>query len=149
MLPTTRETTEAEKRELDAFRMQARHPAYQYPDLPEHVEAYIARLEIEAYDLKQERAAGRALTTTLVGAAILYVIHFGIGPSDSIWGYLWGFALLIVPWVVCRMEWRKYADAFSAHEGILMEWELDHVTKAKLAAKQQRANDPPPTQGDP
>jgi hypothetical protein len=45
--------TEAEKRELHAFRMQARHPAYQYGDLPEHVESYIARLEIEAYDLSR------------------------------------------------------------------------------------------------
>ncbi|HME86356.1 MAG TPA: hypothetical protein VKG91_17875 [Roseiarcus sp.] len=124
--------------------MQARHPAYQYGDLPEHVESYIARLEIEAHDLRQERVAARVFATTLVGAAILYVTHFGVGPSDSIWGYLLGLALIILPWIVYRSEWRKNADAFSAYEGILMEWELDYVTKAKLAAK-HRASDPPPT----
>jgi hypothetical protein len=140
--------TEAEKRELDAFRVQACHPAYQYGDLPEHVESYIAGLEIEAYDFKQGRAAARALATTLVGAAVLYVTRFGIGigigPFDSIWGYLGGLALLIIPWIVYHYEWQKSADTFSAYEGILKEWELDHITNAKLAAK-HRANDPPPT----
>ena len=64
--------------------------------------------------------------------------------SNSIWDYLIGFALMIIPWIVYRSEWQKNADAFSAYEGILKEWELDHITKAKLAAE-HRANDPPPT----
>ena len=136
--------TEAEKRELDAFRMQAHHPAYQY-ELPEHVELYIAGLQLEAYDLKQERAASGAFTTTLVGAAILYVAHFGAGPSNSIWSYLVGLALIILPWLAYRSEWRKNADANRfASENILMEWELHHLAKAKLAAK-YGANDPLPT----
>jgi hypothetical protein len=139
--------TEAEKRELDASRVQARHPAYQHGELPEHVESYIAGLEIEAYDLKQARAAACALAATLVGAAVLYVTHFGIRPSDSIWDYLIGLAFIILPWFAYRSEWRKNADAFSAHGGILKEWELDHITKARLAAK-RRANDPPPTEDD-
>jgi hypothetical protein len=136
--------TEAEKRELDGFRMQADHPAYQY-ELPEHVEFCITGLQLEAYDLKQERAAVRAFTTTLVGAAVLYIAHFGAGPSNSIWSYLIGIGLMILPWVVYRSEWRKNADAnLFVSEAILMEWELDHVAKAKLAARRV-ANDPPPT----
>ena len=97
------------------FRVQARHPAYQHGDLPEHVESYIAGLEIEAYDFKQRRAAVRAFATTLVGAAVLYVTRFGIkiGPFDSIWNYLGGFALIIIPWIVYRAEWQKNADVFS------------------------------------
>ena len=108
------------------------------------MELYIAGLELEAYDLKQERAASGVLTTTLVGAAILYVAHFG-GPPDSIWSYLGGLALMIFPWFVYRYEWRKNADAnHLASENILMEWELHHLAKAKLAAK-HRANDSSPT----
>jgi hypothetical protein len=136
--------TEAEKRELDGFRMQADHPAYQY-ELPEHVELCITGLQVEAYDLKQERAAVRAFTTTLVGAAVLYIAHFGAGPSNSIWSYLIGIGLMILPWVVYRSEWRKNADAnLFVSEAILMEWELEHVANAKLAAR-RAAEDPPPT----
>jgi hypothetical protein len=99
--------TEAEKRKLDAFRTQALHPAYQYGDLPGHVESYIAGLEVEVFDLKQARAAGSAFATSLVGAAVLYITRFGIGPFDAIWGYLGGFALFIIPWIVYRSECRR------------------------------------------
>lgn len=66
----------------------------------------------------------------------------GAGPSKSIWSYLVGLALMILPWVVYRYDWRKNAEAnhFSS-ENILMEWELHHLANAKLAAK-HRANDP-------
>ena len=136
--------TEAEKGELDAFRMQAHHPASE-PELPEHVELCITGLQLDVYDLKQERAAVRAFTTTLVGAAILYIAHFGAGPSNSIWSYLGGLALMILPWIVYRSEWRKNADAnLFVSEAILMEWELQYIANAKMAAR-RRANDPPPT----
>jgi hypothetical protein len=50
---------------------------------------------------------------------------------------------MILPWAVYRYEWRKNAEAnHFASENILMEWELHHLAKAKLAAK-HRANDPP------
>ena len=74
--------TEAEKRELDAFRAQPSHPAFEYGELPEHVEMYISGLEIEAYDLKQARAFGRALTCSLIGAAVLYATHFRFQSSQ-------------------------------------------------------------------
>lgn len=45
---------EAVKRELDAFRMQPKHPAAQEDDLPEEVRDYIGQLEMELYDKKQE-----------------------------------------------------------------------------------------------
>ena len=105
---------------------------------------YISGLEIEAYDLKQERAAGRAFTFFLAGAAILYVTHFGLGPRDSIWHYLVAIALLILPWLVYRYEWQKNADAFGhGSEGIQREWELSHITNARMTAKHR--GDPPAT----
>src|SRR5262245_48784989 len=45
--------TEVEKRQLDAFRMQEKHPAADYDDLPEEVKRYIGSLEMEVYDNKQ------------------------------------------------------------------------------------------------
>ena len=50
--------TEAEKRQFDAFRMQPKHPAAQEDDLPEEVQSYIGRIEMELYDKKQEGARG-------------------------------------------------------------------------------------------
>src|SRR5215213_9302385 len=61
--------TEAEKRELDAFRMQPKHPAARIYELPGEVQSYISKIEIELYDQKQERAAGRALVLSASGAA--------------------------------------------------------------------------------
>jgi hypothetical protein len=90
----------------------------------------------------------RALAPTLFGAVILYVTHFGVRPSDSIWDYLIGLAFIIFPWIVYRSEWRKNADEFApGNENILKEWELDYITDARVAAR-GRANDPPPTEDD-
>jgi hypothetical protein len=137
--------TEAEKRELDGFRARPGHPAFEYGELPEHVEMYISGLAIEAHDLKQARTFGRAITCSLIGAAVLYATHFGFTftPRDSIWDYVFGIALLIVPWIAYRFEFQRNADAFGhTSEGVLEEWELDYITKAHLAAK-QRFTDPP------
>ena len=106
--------TEAEKRELDAFRAQPSHPAFEYGELPEHVEMYISGLEIEAYDLKQARAFGRALTCSLIGAAVLYATHFGFSRRNSIWDYVFGIALLIVPWIAYRFETKRLFSATPA-----------------------------------
>ena len=75
--------TEAEKRELDAFRARPRHPAFEHGDLPEHVEMYISGLEVEADELKQERATCRAIVFSLGGAVLLYANHFGFAPRNS------------------------------------------------------------------
>ena len=131
--------TEAEKRELDAFRARPSHPAFEYGELPEHVEMYISGLEIEAYDLKQARAFGRAIIWSLIGAAVLYATHFGFSRRDLIWNYVFGIAFLIVPWIAYRFESKKIVLRYTS-EGIQEEWELDHITKAHLAAK---GRDPP------
>jgi hypothetical protein len=60
--------TEEEKRILDSFRMKEPHPAARYWQLPEEVQSYISRLQIELYDKKQDGAAGKALVLTGVAA---------------------------------------------------------------------------------
>ena len=112
--------TEAEKRELDAFRARPRHPAFDYGDLPEHVEMYISGLEVEADELRQERATCRAIVFSLGGAVLLYANHFGFTPRNSIWDYVFGIALVIVPWIAYQFEQRRNAGAFGpTSEGIL------------------------------
>jgi hypothetical protein len=64
--------TEAEKRQFDAFRMQPRHPAATYDDLPEEVQNYIGRIEIELYDKKQEGAAGTAFVFRIAQSVPCY-----------------------------------------------------------------------------
>jgi hypothetical protein len=49
--------TEAEKRQFDAFRVQPKHPAAQYHELPEEVQSYINRIECELYDKRQDGVA--------------------------------------------------------------------------------------------
>jgi hypothetical protein len=132
--------TEAEKRELDAFRARPSHPAFEYGELPEHVELYIACLQVELDEAKQARAFGRTITGSLIGAALLYATHFGFTfTSGDPMGYVFGIALLIVPWIA----FRRNADAFRhASEGILEEWELEYITKAHLGAKRGASNPP-------
>ncbi|MGO7266133.1 hypothetical protein [Rhizobium johnstonii] len=131
--------SEAEKLQLDAFRMQERHPAASHSDLPEEVCSYISRLEMENYDIKQQRAATGPMLTSLLGAAILGVSHFGvhIQPTDSIWPYGLGSILLIAPWFIYSREWQRNADQFLppqhggpnlTDENIKQEWELEYLT---------------------
>lgn len=91
---------EAEKRQRDAFRMQDRHPAASYHDLPEEVRSYIYRIEIENYDFKQERAVGGPMFASVLGAAILGVNYLGVDiqPIGLIWPYASGLLMLIAPW---------------------------------------------------
>ena len=62
--------------------------------------------------------------------------------------YAFAIALVVVPWIAYRLEWQKNADAFDpasiTSDGILKEWELAHITNAKLAAM-RRARDRPET----
>jgi hypothetical protein len=132
--------SEAEKRQLDAFRMQKRHPAATMGDLPEEVRLYIVRLELENYDFKQERAVGGPMIAGLLGAASLSVSYFGvhIQPADSIWPYFLGLVLLIVAWSLYRREWKRNADELFPQrrggpnltdENIRKEWELEYLTR--------------------
>jgi hypothetical protein len=122
--------TEAEKRKLDAFRMQPKHPAARNEDLPEEVQSYINRLEMEIYDFKQDKTAAQAFGLSLFGCASLYLSYYGLPSSSSPWPYAGGLLLLVIPWFVYAYQWRKNAKAFrgvlATDEAIRFEWELDH-----------------------
>lgn len=134
--------TEAEKRQLDAFRMKEPHPAADFSDLPEEVQSYISRIEMAHYDLKQEGAAAKSLALTVVGAVVLYVSYYGVPPATSIWPYVAGALLVIIPWFYYKVEWNRNAEEFLPTDGpsptdeqIKYEWELAYIVHQKMREK--------------
>jgi hypothetical protein len=138
--------TEAQKRELDAFRMQPKHPAARYEDLPDEVQAHIARLEVENYDRKQELAAAPAFACSAIGVALVCLHNFGAPSLSTLWTWVAALGLVIVPWFVYRREWRKNADEFMpdylsqgrdspANEALKREWEVSHVSRRAISER--------------
>jgi hypothetical protein len=130
--------TETEKRQLDALRMQDKHPSTSHSDLPEEVRSYIGLLEMQLYDSKQDKAAGKAFGLSAFGIALLYVNHFGVPASGSLFSYAMGLFFVIAPWLFYKREWRKNADEFiprdpraptSTDEMIRQEWETAYITE--------------------
>ncbi|NEJ83381.1 hypothetical protein GR268_43720 [Rhizobium leguminosarum] len=133
--------TEAQKRQLDSFRTQDRHPAASYSDLPDEVQSYISRLELENYDFKQGKAAGATLVGSAFGALMLGASYFGVNipPANSIWSYVIAILFLIVPWFHYSWQWKRNADEFQPRGGprpvdehIKQEWELAYLERLYL-----------------
>ena len=129
--------TEAEKRELDLLRHResegGEHPSASYGDLPEEVQSYLSKIEVERYDLIQEALAGRCLLWSGVGLFLL-LNHFGwISPKyDSTGVFLVGVFLLLAPWVYYPIKWRKNAAQNLKHDGIRAEWELNYIVNNRM-----------------
>jgi hypothetical protein len=130
--------TEADKRELDSFRMQANHPAATYESLPPEVQSYISKLRLEHYDEKQ----GALVLPTLVVSAfgVYFLVRYLFGYAEgSLWNYASNIALLVVPWIFYARAWRKNADEFlpsgfsATDEAIRTEWELEHIVNKRDA----------------
>jgi hypothetical protein len=135
--------TEAEKRELDTFRLQDNHPATRFEDLPEEVKGYIIALELRVYDFKQDKALDRPIFASIAGAIIIFLTYNGLIFAGSFY-YFFGTLLLTVPWYFSRREWKKNADELridptdppiSSDEGIQTEWELTYISERKLAER--------------
>jgi hypothetical protein len=125
--------TEAEKRKLDALRMQPKHPAASWEDLPEEVQNYLIKIELELYDMKQERAVSKAMFLSAIGAGLIYLNYVGFfGVPVPWWRYAAGALFLVVPWFAYRHEWNKNAEEMHpghnrTEEGIREQWELEYV----------------------
>jgi hypothetical protein len=81
---------ESEKRQLDAFRMQEKHPADTYESLPEEVQNYIIALEMDVYDNKQQSLAGGCLLVSGFGAFSSPVTSLDTKRARG-WGTAWLF----------------------------------------------------------
>ena len=136
--------TETEMRVLDQYRLQERHPAARKEDLPLEVQAYISALEFDLYETKQRRLVSRTALTSALGAALLYLTHYGYQAETSRWDYFVGLALLVVPWFLYSRESRKNNREFmpeeanaptSTNERLKEEWELTHVIRESRAGQ--------------
>jgi hypothetical protein len=132
--------TEAEKRQLDFFRMQEKHPAADYDRLPEEVKRYIGSLEMELYDKKQEALVPPTLFLSGVGGYFLvrYILGYDEG---SLFHYAWSISLFLLPWIWYRAKWKQNAEAFlpshgpsPTNEAILREWELEYITNKRRSS---------------
>ena len=134
--------TEDEKRELDALRWSAqqpggKHPAAEYSDLPEEVQSYISKLEIELHDERGTVLMGRVLVASGIGAFIV-ASYFGRSvPSNhgSTLSLLGGLVFVVFAWFYYFWEEKKLRNEFwagGASERIRSEWELEYVVSKKM-----------------
>src|SRR5262249_31539375 len=112
-----------------------------YEDLPDEVQMYISKIQIELYDKIQETLVGRCFLVSAIGAFLL-LNHFGwFSPKyDSIDVLVFGAVSLLAPWVYYPIKWKKNAAQFmgATDEAIQTEWELDYIVN-KHSAERQRA----------
>ena len=141
--------TEAEKRQLDAFRAQPEHPAARWDQLPEEVQNYIGRIELELHDKKQDEATGFALFWSLCIVVVLVLNYLGCLQRSTNWAYPVGALLLILTWVDCHRKWNKNSEElFPSGEGaptnrtdeaFRYEWELNFIVATHSPAKKREA----------
>jgi hypothetical protein len=134
--------TEDEKRELDALRWSAqqsggKHPAAEYGDLPNEVQAYISKLEIELNDERGAVLMGRVLVASGIGAFIVASYFGWSAPNNhgSTLSLLGGLLLFVVAWFYYFWEEKKLRNDFwagGASERIRSEWELEYVVSKKM-----------------
>jgi hypothetical protein len=134
--------TEAEKRQLDAFRSQPRHPAATSEDLPEEVQKYLGALELELYDAKQAAAATQALILSGIGAALLGLHYVNCLPVTAV-AYPFDVLLLLLPWLFYHRRWKRTADEFLSSpesdspnptdEALRAEWEREFILRKRIA----------------
>ena len=131
--------SEEEKRHLDSFRLEEKHPAAAIEDLPEEVQGYLSELELAVYDAKQEGVATKAFVLTGIGALVIFLAYRELGWLSPLIGYVTGGAIIAFAWVNYSGEWKKNAEGlwikqkgrgipFSRTEEKLQEyWELDEI----------------------
>jgi hypothetical protein len=132
--------SEAEKRQLDAFRTQPVHPAARLDQLPEEVQEHIRGIELELYDHKQQEAAGFAFFWSLVVVVLLLLNYLGCVPHTSNWSYPAGALLFVAIWVIYKRKWDQNAEEFRpsgdgapsrTNEAFRKEWELNYIDSAR------------------
>ncbi|MBG0797162.1 hypothetical protein IYX23_05605 [Methylocystis sp. L43] len=137
--------SEAEKRHLDAYRSQPKHPAATYADLPEEAQSYISGMIVELLDKKREALFGWSLFwTTLAGALLLADYHRC--RAATIWEYMFLAGIIVMAWVRYWFEDRKIVEEFfpsgisaptCADEALRREWELQYLVENRRHAEKQ------------
>ena len=133
--------TDEQKRHLDSFRLEEKHPAVAVEDLPEEVQSYLSELELAVYDAKREGVATKAFVLTGVGAFVIFLAYYELGWFAPLVGYVLGGAIIAFARINYSREWKRNADGlwikqegrgvpFSRTEEKLQAyWELDEISR--------------------
>jgi hypothetical protein len=131
--------TEEEKRHLDSFRLEEKHPAAKPDDLPEEVLSYFSELQLAVYDQKQDNLTKMWFLLTGFGAFLIFMAYRETGWLSPLFGYVLGGAMIAFAWIYYSREFKKNADTLwinqegkgvpsSSLEKKFQEyWELDHI----------------------
>jgi hypothetical protein len=148
--------TEPDKRVLDGFRADGKHPAVALEDLPEEAQGYIVKLEIDVYDLQQNAVVGRGFAATGIGAFLLFGAYHEIGWGAPWLGYILGPLIIGVGWIKCFRDHKKNAAnlwieqlwskgdgmPFSVtHEKLQEHWDLAHLANLRRAKREAERAD--------
>lgn len=128
---------ESEKRQFDAFRSLPKHPAALSEELPEEVQSYINRIELELYDAKQSEAAIGFVAAAGFGIALMAINYVERIPASDLY-YFVGGGIVAYSWFRYGRVWRRNADELHpsseqelsrTDEALRREWELEYITK--------------------
>ena len=145
--------TEEEKRYLDSFRLEEKHPAAAVENLPGEVQAYLSELELAVYDARQDGIASSAFLFTGIGVLLLYLTYCEIVWLPLLGGYIAGGVMIILAWINYSREWKKNAAGlwikddgkgvpFSRTEEKLQEyWELEAINRYRKRQKAEVGKD--------
>ncbi len=141
--------TEQEKRVLDSYRTKADHPATNYEELPDEVQLYISRIEIELHDKKKEIAVGIWLLAIIFPSFFVYQAFKG-NLDNPTYSYLFAAAFFFYGLYRGWRDWKNadeelFPTAKNAPsptlEGIRQEWEILHLAHLKRVKREQNNNE--------
>lgn len=140
--------TEAEKRQLDAFRASGEHPSANPGSLPEEVKGYISNIESEKYDRKSDSRFHNTVMITVAGLQMIYIFYLR-HDEYRVFGYI------IIPILIALFWWQNHLESvrdlddylpppgsdkpFPTDEGIRREWELRYIFESRQAARRGEA----------
>jgi hypothetical protein len=112
--------------------------------LPEEVQSYISKIEIEFYDQIQGSLAVSCMLVSVFGLVLIlnYFDWMPFRPQSTI-ALVLGAVFLCWPWVHYYFKWKRNADQYldlhRAGEGIRSEWEVNYVVDRKSKAEEATA----------
>jgi hypothetical protein len=137
----TSNITEDEKRYLDSFRLEKKHPAAALEDQPSEVQRYVSELELAVDDKTQEGIARKAFILTGIGAFVIFVAYREIGWNSPLIDYVVGSAFIAFAWISYFRECKKNTYRLwieqkgkgvpfdQAEEKLQEYWELDAISR--------------------
>ncbi|MCZ4272296.1 hypothetical protein [Maritalea porphyrae] len=125
--------TENQKRQLDGFRMQEKHPATDPDSLPGDVQSYINSLEFDLIELKRDSSFYGAIAATVFAIALAYYYYLGNGYFHTFVGYAFSIGLIVFAWWQhhkknkALLEELTPSDSYDpTAEAIKREWEITY-----------------------